>query len=80
MALPQGVIEFLNESAERAGAERPQPGDDLFKAGVLDSFGLIDFVSVLEQHCGIQVPDADVNPATFRSVQAIEQYVAAHQN
>ncbi len=75
MALPQGVIDFLNESAERAGAGAPQPGDDLFKTGVLDSFALIDFVTTLEEQCGVKVPDADVNPATFRSIEAIEQYV-----
>lgn len=79
MALPQGVVDFLNESAERAGAPAPALGDDLFESGVLDSFALIDFVTVLEEHCGVKVPDADVNPANFRSVEAIDRYVAAHK-
>jgi len=78
MALPQGVLDFLNESAERAGAPRPGPEDDLFKTGVLDSFALIDFVTVLEENSGIKVPDADVNPANFQSITAIDGYVAAH--
>jgi len=79
MTLPQGVTDFLNESAERAGAPPPSIEVDLFKSGVLDSFALIDFVTVLEEQCGIKVPDADVNPANFRSVTAIEGYIDAHK-
>ncbi|MDX6694079.1 MAG: D-alanine--poly(phosphoribitol) ligase subunit 2 [Blastocatellia bacterium] len=79
MALPQGVIDYLNESAQTNGAEQPQSGDDLFKMGVLDSFALVDFVTVLEEQTGIKVADADVNPANFQTIEAIERYVASRQ-
>ena len=79
MALPQGVIDFINESARSNGAEQPGSSDDLFKMGVLDSFALVDFVTVLEQECGIKIPDSDVNPANFETIEAIESYVDAHK-
>ena len=79
MALPQGVIDSLNENAERAGVEQPKSGDDLFKTGVLDSFALVDFVTLLEEQCNIKVPDADINPANFQTIEAIESYVAARK-
>lgn len=79
MALPQGVIDYLNESAQTNGAEQPQAGDDLFKMGVLDSFALVDFVTVLEEQTGIKVADSDVNPANFQTIEAIERYVASRQ-
>ncbi len=79
MALPRQVIDYLNQTAEREGLARPQGGDDLFAAGILDSFSLVDFITELEQHCGIKVPDADVNPGTFQSIDKIENYVAAHR-
>lgn len=79
MALPQGVIDFLNESARNNGAEQPGISDDLFQMGVLDSFALVDFVTVLEQETGISVPDGDVNPANFQSLEQIERYVASRQ-
>jgi acyl carrier protein len=79
MALPQAVIDFLNENAENNGAEQPKAGDDLFKMGALDSFALVDFVTVLEEHCGVKVPDADVNPGNFQTLEAIEGYVATHR-
>jgi acyl carrier protein len=79
MALPQGVLDFLNESAQTNGAEQPRAGDNLFKMGVLDSFALVDFVTVLEQECGIKIPDSDVNPANFETIETIERYVDAHK-
>ena len=79
MALPQGVTDFLNDSARSAGAEQPQAGDDLFRSGVLDSFALVDFVTVLEEQCGIKVPDSDVNPANFQTIETIERYVESRK-
>ena len=79
MSLPQGVMDFLNESAQTNGAEQPRAGDNLFKLGVLDSFALVDFVTVLEQECGIKIPDSDVNPANFETIEAVESYVDAHK-
>jgi acyl carrier protein len=79
MALPQGVLDFLNESAQSNGAEQPRAGDDLFKMGALDSFALVDFVTVLEEECGIKIPDGDVNPANFETIEAVERYVDARK-
>jgi acyl carrier protein len=75
MALPQKVLDYLNENAQREGLEQPKAGDDLFRLGVLDSFALVDFISVLEEECGIKVPDGDVNPGNFQSLDAIERYI-----
>jgi acyl carrier protein len=79
MPLPQSVLDVLNENAQQAGVAPPAPGDDLFKSGVLDSFTLIDLVSVIEEQCGVKVSDTDVNPDNFRSVERIEAYVAARR-
>ena len=75
MSLPQAVIDFLYGSAQVNGATQPGPTDDLFAGGALDSFALVDFVTVLEEHCAIRVPDAEVIPANFRTIEAIDQYV-----
>jgi acyl carrier protein len=75
MALPEVVISYINENAEREGVPTPQLKDDLFKLGVLDSFSLVDFVSILESQFNIQISDSDVNPENFRSIEVIERYV-----
>ena len=75
MELPREVSEFLNENARKAGGHSLQPTDDLFLLGVLDSFALVDFVAVLERSCDIRIPDADVNPGNFQTVETIERYL-----
>ena len=75
MTLPVAITEFLNENAQRDGQAAPGDNDNLFKAGILDSFALVDFVGLLEEHCGIKVPDSDVNPAHFQTIKDIESYV-----
>jgi acyl carrier protein len=77
MSLPQAVIDFLYNSALINGATQPGPSDDLFKGGALDSFALVDFVTMLEAHCDIRVPDAEVIPANFRTMDTIDEYVQA---
>jgi acyl carrier protein len=79
MALPQPVLDYLNDAALSAGATPPKDADDLFKAGVLDSFALVDFLAVLEDHTGIKVPDSDVNPSNFQTIQAIERYAESRK-
>ena len=80
MSLPRPVIEVLLENAKTNGVEPPQDGDNLFKKGVLDSFALVDFIVVLEQECGIKVPDSDVVPANFETLSSIERYVEMHRS
>jgi len=79
MALPQVALDFLSENARNTGSQPPKEGDDLFSMGALDSFALVDFITVLEQQCGIKVPDADVNAANFQTIAAIEAYVDSHR-
>jgi acyl carrier protein len=77
--LPESVTTYINENAQREGVPTPQPGDDLFKLGVLDSFTLVDLVGILEEHYGIKIPDGDVNTANFQTIQEIENYVEARR-
>jgi acyl carrier protein len=80
MSLPNEVIEFLNNNAASIGVPTLDPTLDLFASGTLDSFALIDFVTVIEEHCGIRVPDAEVIPANFRTIEAIDLYVSDRKN
>jgi acyl carrier protein len=76
MSLPQPVIEFPYTNAATTGLLQLDPDLDLFKSGTLDSFALVDFVTVLEDNCGIHIPDAEVIPANFRTIEVIDRYVS----
>lgn len=53
----------------------PAPDASLFEAGYLDSFGLPDLVAALEKEFGLTIPDADLSPRKFESIERIEAYL-----
>jgi acyl carrier protein len=53
----------------------PAPGESLFDSGLLDSFALPDLVSALEKEFSIEIPDSDLNPRKFDSIERIEEYL-----
>lgn len=77
MPLPKEINEFIRSSAEREGCEYPRESADLFNLGIMDSFSLVEFVSVIEEACGITVPDEDVKRSNFGTLKAVEEYVGS---
>jgi len=55
----------------------PAPGESLFESGLLDSFSLADLVTELEKEFAIKVPDSDLVPRKFDSIDRIDAYVAS---
>jgi acyl carrier protein len=54
----------------------PAADESLFESGLLDSFALPDLVTAIESAFQISVPDSDLNPRKFDTVERIEQYLA----
>lgn len=52
-----------------------EPGDSLFDSGLLDSFALPDLVAAIEKEFSIHIPDSDLNPRKFDSIERIEAYL-----
>ena len=73
--LPNTVLSYLNDVARQARIALPAQHSSLFAAGVLDSFGLVDFVALLESACGITVADAQLRPENFDTLAKIESFV-----
>lgn len=53
----------------------PDPGESLFDSGLLDSFALTDLVAGIEKDFGLSIPDADLNPRKFDSIERILEYL-----
>jgi len=67
---------ILNIVRQVAGKPvNPAPDESLFESGLLDSFSLTDLVSALEAEFKISVPDSDLNPRKFDSIQRIQAYL-----
>ncbi len=48
---------------------------DLLTGGVVDSLGLLQVVAWLESEFDVAVDDSQLGPESFRTVEAIRQYV-----
>ena len=57
----------------------PTPAEELFETGVLDSFGLPDLVAALEKEFAVSIPDSDLRPKNFSSIEQIEKYLQSRQ-
>ena len=71
------ILEIIQQVSRQNA--NPQPDESLFESGLLDSFALPDMVSALETAFAIKIPDSDLNPRKFDSIERIELYLENHQ-
>ncbi len=67
------ILEIVRELAGKP--IDPAPDESLFESGLLDSFTLTDLVARLETEFSIRIPDSDLTPRKFDSLDRIENYV-----
>jgi acyl carrier protein len=53
----------------------PDPDESLFDSGYLDSFALTDMVTEIENEFKISIPDSDLNPRPFDTLNRIATYL-----
>jgi acyl carrier protein len=73
MTAQNKIIEILRQIAGKP--IDPTPDESLFESGLLDSFSLADLVAALEREFSVQIPDADLKPRKFDTVERIEAYI-----
>jgi acyl carrier protein len=49
--------------------------DNLLVGGLVDSLGIMQLISFIEQNFNIRVPPADVTIEHFRSIRVIAEYI-----
>ncbi len=62
---------------EQLGLEVPTPETDLIETGLLDSLALVELLLGLEEEFGVEVPLAELEIESFRSVRSIAAYVGS---
>ncbi len=67
------IAEILRNVSGNAAT--PEPEEGLFDSGYLDSFALPDMVAELEKQFQMKIPDADLSPRKFESIERIEAYL-----
>ncbi|MET9919187.1 phosphopantetheine-binding protein [Streptomyces sp. NPDC059605] len=66
------IDEFLPD----LGAHELADDHDLLSDGVIDSLGVLKLIAWVEDHFELAVGDADLDPNNFRSVAAIDAFIA----
>lgn len=70
------IVELLREVAGAQGVAFPSETESLFDAGVLDSFGLLEFITTIEEEFNIAIPEDDLVPSNFSTLAKICAYIA----
>ncbi|MDI6780759.1 MAG: acyl carrier protein [bacterium] len=76
MNLEKEIKDFLKEhllmEEEIAGLAND---DSLLEKGIIDSTGILDLVSFIEERYGIKIDDEELLPENFDSLKAIGEFV-----
>ena len=75
--MKDSIIKVIQDVSKKADV--PADDESLFDSGYLDSFALTDLVAALEEKFNFKVPDSDVNPRKFETLEKIVAYVEGHQ-
>ena len=62
-----------------ASEEAPGRDDSFMDSGLIDSTGILEGLTFLEDEYGLEVDDDDLTPENFDSVSNIARYVVAKQ-
>jgi acyl carrier protein len=70
---------IVEEIALGRGLAAIAPHDDLLSGGIIDSLGVTQLVTFLEDRFAIRISDDELTPANFRTLAAIEAFVDCKQ-
>jgi acyl carrier protein len=51
------------------------PDDDLLSRGIIDSLGVAQLLSFIEERFGVAVGEDDLVPANFKTISSIESFI-----
>ena len=74
MALREDLLDFVETNLLR-GEQKVDPEESLIERGIIDSIGLMQLMTFLEEKAKIRIPDHQVTPENFESVESMERLV-----
>jgi acyl carrier protein len=75
MAMREDLSMFIAERLLQDRTATIDPEENLLDRGAIDSVGLLNLITFVEQQTGIRVPEDEMIPENFESVVAIEAFV-----
>ena len=73
------LMRYIKDELLRGRMNDLQADDDLLSSGVINSLGILQLVSFVEDRMGIEIPDEDVVYENFHSVDALADYLDSQE-
>jgi len=70
------VREFVLENARSKGINQVSDEQSLMESGIIDSLAIFRLVAFLEDNFRVRIPDDEIIPENFQSVDEIEKFVS----
>jgi acyl carrier protein len=80
MSYQESVREFIVENFLFGDEEGLENESSFFETGVVDSTGILEIVSFIEEEFEVKVEDEELIPENFSSVVTIDQYLQRKLN
>jgi acyl carrier protein len=74
------LAEYITRELAKGRKSAVGVDEDLLGTGVVDSLGILQLVSFVEEQFGFQIPDEDVVLENFQSVSALATYLDQRRN
>lgn len=76
MDVEAGVREFLRDQGGARDVAGIGADESLLDSGLLDSASILELVTFLESRFGIEIPDEELIPQNFDTINAIDTLVS----
>jgi len=75
--LKQTILDLLKPKVELLGMtiEEVNHDESLTQTGVLDSFSFLEYMTDIEDECGIELDFSEIDPSEFTSVNALVKLI-----
>ena len=74
------IKEYITKQFPLARKRGVRNDDPLLESGILDSLGILDLVTYLEEEFGISVDDEELVPDNFQNIERLAAFVSEKQN
>jgi len=74
------IREFILEKFPQARKQQFSDTDTLVETGILDSLGVLDLVSFIEQKFSVGMTDDELVPENFQTIERIAAFIARKKN
>jgi len=75
MTVSEQIREILNDEKDFKMKPRLSDEESLLEAGVVDSFGMITLIVLLEKRFDVKVAPKDMSQDHFRSIASIAKFI-----